>query len=129
MRCLLDTHVWLWMVREPERLSDQARNLLSEPANELFLSAVSTWEIAIKAELGKIELVSGLPELVEESVRRTRLERLGISMEHTYRLVGLPPVHRDPFDRLLVAQAQCEALVLITADPWIHKYPVETLWD
>ena len=127
MRILLDTQCWLWMVAFPERLSAEARTVIETTEHELFLSAASAWEIAIKHALGKLQL----PDPPERFVmtRMTRLRTLPLAIEHAHalRVAVLPPHHRDPFDRLLVAQAQLEQLPILTNDPLFHRYDVETI--
>ncbi len=122
MRLLLDTHCWLWMQVSPERIGSNALDQLTDPENALFLSSASSWEIAIKWALGKLPL----PQTPEEYVPRC-LERqgvLGLPVQHRHALhtASLPPHHRDPFDRLLVAQAQLERLTLVTADKKLAAY-------
>jgi PIN domain nuclease of toxin-antitoxin system len=127
MRLLLDTHVWLWMIARPERLSAEARARLEDPANELFLSAASAWEISIKHRLGKLELPEPPERLVPSRLARDGVTPLPVTVDHALRVAVLPDLHRDPFDRLLVAQAQIEGLVLVTADPAIAGYGAEIL--
>ncbi len=127
MRILLDTQVWLWMLMSPDRLSDRGRSLVEDPSNDLLLSAASTWEIAIKASLGKLEL-PGPPEVVvPKMMDESQVTALPILLSHTLRVAELPQHHRDPFDRLLVAQAQLEAVPILTADARIGAYDVEVL--
>ena len=127
MKILLDTQVWLWLHLAPDRLAEGARALLEDEDNRLFLSAASAWEIAIKHALGKLSL----PELPERYIPprllRDSIESLPVSIQHACRVATLPPYHRDPFDRVLVAQAQVEALPLMTADSQLAPYDVELL--
>ena len=124
MRLLLDTQVWLWMVVAPERLSPAARRLVALEDNELILSAASSWEIAIKHALGKLRL-PGTPEaLAPEWMARTGVTQLAVLHRHALRVASLPPHHRDPFDRLLIAQAQVEDLAVLTADREFERYDV-----
>jgi PIN domain nuclease of toxin-antitoxin system len=127
MRLLLDTHAWLWMIARPERLSAEARARLEDPGNELFLSAASAWEISIKYRLGKLELPEPPERLVPSRLARDGVIPLPVTVDHALRVAALPDLHRDPFDRLLVAQAQLEGLVLVTADPAIAAYGAEIL--
>ena len=127
MNVLVDTHVWIWSLADPNRLSPECRSLLSSSRNVIYLSAASAWELAIKAALGKIEL----PEPVETYVP-TRMARQGITalpITHTHALTvsTLPPHHRDPFDRLLIAQAIVERLPILTADAAFDRYGVEVI--
>jgi PIN domain nuclease of toxin-antitoxin system len=128
VRLLLDTQCWLWLQVTPERLSGPTIDLFSDPDSELYLSAASAWEVAIKYALGKLPLPLPPDEYV-----RTRMELSGtlpLSIEHRHALhvAGLPLHHRDPFDRLLVAQAQLEELKLVTSDRQLAAYDVEVLW-
>lgn len=124
MRFLLDTHCWLWLQVSPERLSSGILASLADPANDLLLSAASSWEIAIKYTLGKLPLPIPPARYVPE--RMTASGTLGLPVEHSHalRVAALPPHHRDPFDRLLIAQAQMEKLVLVTVDRQFEHYDV-----
>lgn len=125
---LLDTHVWLWMLGDPDRLAPPVRDLLADPENALFLSAASGWEIAIKHGLGKLRLPQPPREFVPDRLRRSGVVPLAIEVDHTLRVADLPDHHRDPFDRVLVAQAQALALRLVTADQLLRQYDVEVVW-
>lgn len=127
MRILLDTQVWLWLIGSQERLSTSAREALADSGNELLLSAASGFEIALKAAIGKLRLAGPASVLVPNYLERSGVRQLSISIDHALRAGELPMHHRDPFDRLLVAQAQVEGLVLVTADPRLHAYDVELL--
>lgn len=122
-RLLLDTHAFLWWLVDDPRLGEKARGVIADPANEVFVSAASGWEAAIKAVLGKLELPGPLDAVVEEE----GFTHLPISFFHGEQAGSLPPHHRDPFDRMLVAQAQAEGLTVVTADPDIAAYGVRTL--
>ena len=127
MTFLLDTHVWLWMLREPEKLSEVALGLIDDSRNQLLLSAASTWEIAIKYSLNRLPL-SEPPEVsVPGWMRESGVQGLGITHAHAMRVGAMQFHHRDPFDRLLVAQAQIEAIPILTADPVFHRYDVEVV--
>lgn len=125
MRLLLDTQVWLWTLVSPERLRSAARALLEDAAHTLVLSAASSWELAIKYRLGKL----ALPEPPETFIppRLTRDGIVALPVEHTHAVLvaSLPDHHRDPFDRLLIAQARHEELTLVTADRQLLAYDVE----
>ena len=125
MRLLLDTQVWLWMVVTPDRLSPAARRLVSSDDNDLVLSAASAWEIAIKHTLGKLKLPGAPGDLVPEWMTRTGVTPLAVLHRHALHVTSLPPHHRDPFDRLLVAQAQVEDLTVLTADRQFERYAVK----
>lgn len=127
MRILLDTQCWLWMLAAPERFSPRARALVTATQNELYLSAASAWEIAIKHGLGKLQLPEPPAQYVPGRLRETRTSPLAIELGHALRVSDLPVHHRDPFDRLLIAQAQVEDLPILTADPVLSRYDVETI--
>lgn len=128
MKYLLDTGVWLWSLWEPERISPPAKGIMGDVNQEIFLSAVTSCEIAIKAAVGKLRLPEPPASFVPRRMTEQGLRPLPISHQHALAIFGLPPHHRDPFDRLLVAQATVENLVLITADAMLERYPVEVLW-
>lgn len=127
MRVLLDTQVWLWMLAAPERLSEPSRALVTSTDNELLLSAASAWEIAIKYALGKLRLPEAPGDLIPRLMTRTGITPLPVHHRHALHVATLPPRHRDPFDRLLIAQAQIDQLPILTADPSFTLYDVETL--
>ena len=128
MRLLLDTHCWLWLVGEPSRLSEPSRQLLRDAESELYLSAASAWEIAIKFALGRLRLPRPPSVLMAEWMAEDRVGALPILHAHALRAGELPAHHGDPFDRLLVAQAQIEGLTLLTADRALGQYDVEVQW-
>ena len=121
MRLLLDTHVLLWALGRPERLGAETRDWLEDPANTVLFSAASIWEIAIKAGLGRPDFPQR-PERVAEGARATGFVELPVHGDAAARVATLPPHHRDPFDRLLVAQALHEPARLVTADPLLAPY-------
>jgi PIN domain nuclease of toxin-antitoxin system len=125
VKLLLDTHVFLWLLTQPERLGEHLR-LLEDRRNGLLVSAVSSWEIAIKHALGRLPLPEPPARYVPERLRAIGAEALAIEHAHALAVAELPPLHGDPFDRLLVAQAGLLALPIITADPAVAQYPVET---
>lgn len=122
-RLLLDTHIFLWWRGEPSRLTPAARSRIAT-ADIVFVSAASAWEAAIKVSLGRLEL----PDTIEAGVLASGFEKLLIAFSHTEHAAGLPLHHRDPFDRMLVAQAQAEGLTLVTRDRLLEPYDVEILW-
>ncbi|HVT18668.1 MAG TPA: type II toxin-antitoxin system VapC family toxin [Thermoanaerobaculia bacterium] len=128
MRLLLDTHCWLWMRGEPERLSEANRQLVRSPETSLFLSAVAAWEIAIKFAAGKLRLPQPPSVYVTQRLAEDRLAALPILHSHALRAGELPLHHRDPFDRMLIAQAQIEGLTLLTADRHFAAYDVPIQW-
>ena len=127
MKILLDTQCWLWMVLSPDRLSASARALVETGDNELYLSAASAWEIAIKHSLGKLRLPEPPTRYVPSRLDVMQTQTLPIEHSHALHVATLPPHHRDPFDRLLIAQAQLEELPILTADPVFARYEVTTI--
>jgi PIN domain nuclease of toxin-antitoxin system len=126
VRILLDTHIFLWLNSEPERLGEQLA-LVEDRRNELLVSAASSWEIAIKYGLGRLALPEPPERYVPERLRRMGAEPLAIEHGHALAVAGLPRLHRDPFDRLLVAQAGLLDVPILTADPQVIQYTVRTL--
>lgn len=123
---LLDTHAFLWAAARPERLG-RFEQFVADPATTRLLSAASSWEIAIKHALGKLPLPAAPADYVPEAMRRLVIEGLPIQHSDTLAVAGLPAHHRDPFDRLLVAQAQQHGLPILSADPSFGRYDVEVL--
>lgn len=129
MRILLDTHAFLWWASERgARLSDRARDLLSDGATDVALSIASVWEIAIKVGGGRLVLPDAVERYVPDRLRHHGFELMSIELAHALRAGVLPHIHGDPFDRMLIAQAQIEGIPIITADPAIGRYDVETIW-
>ena len=128
MRLLLDTHTFLWWTADDPRLSENAKEAIASAANEVFISAVNGWEIAIKTRLGKLPLPEAPDLFMAHMVQRHAFGVLPITLMHAVREYHLPSHHSDPFDRLLVAQAGLEKLVLVTNDALIKPYGVSTLW-
>lgn len=126
MRLLLDTHVFLWLLAEPERLGPHLRSL-EDPRNDLLLSAASSWEIAVKVRLGRLELPGDPQRYVPDRMRAIGAEPLAVEHAHALAVAELPPLHRDPFDRMLVAQARHLRLRIVTADAEIARYDVRTM--
>ena len=122
MKFLLDTHLLLWAAGEPERLPPEARALLDSPEHELVFSAASLWEVAIKSGLGRQDFKVDASVLRRGLIENGYVE-LPIAGEHVVAVAALPTLHRDPFDRLLVAQAQAEGITLLTSDPVVAGYP------
>lgn len=128
MRVLIDTHVFIWWTSDYKNLSLSVYNLLCDLNTEVFLSIVSIWEMQIKLSLGKIQFKTPLPQLIENEVKRNKIQLLPIDLSHIYALSDLPNYHRDPFDRLLIAQAKSEKLVIISIDEKFDGYEIERLW-
>ena len=127
MRVLLDTQVWLWWLGEPERLGRKVRELIGNGENALVFSVASCWEIAIKVGLGKLTLPEPVDVWVPSRLAQQGMTALPVELAHVLRVAGLPQHHRDPFDRLLVAQAQVEGLPILTADPRFADYGVDVI--
>ena len=128
MRLLLDTHALLWILAESAKLSPAAARAYRDPANDIFVSAASLWEIGIKISLGKLSLQEGWPAIVSKELEANGVRWLAIGLEHCAGVATLPFHHRDPFDRLLIAQAKAEGMTLLTADQAFAAYGVEVLW-
>lgn len=122
MKYLLDTHLLLWAAAEPGRLAKKTRALLEDPDNVLMFSAASLWEVAIKAGLGRPDFTVE-PAVLRRGLLDNGYVELPVDSEHAVATGTLPPIHRDPFDRLLVAQAQVEGITLLTSDPVVAQYP------
>jgi PIN domain nuclease of toxin-antitoxin system len=122
MKFLLDTHLLLWAAGDPKRLSTKARKLINEPANELFFSAASLWEIAIKSGLSRHDFKVNA-RLLRRGLLDNGYSELPIGSEHAVATDSLPPIHKDPFDRMLVAQATVEGITLLTSDAVVAQYP------
>jgi PIN domain nuclease of toxin-antitoxin system len=128
MNLLLDTHVLIWLIEGNQNLSQTARQAIADDHNRVNLSIASLWEITIKVSLGKLQLGLPLEQIVENFLLPSGIEILPIHLPHLLVLRDLPPHHRDPFDRLLIAQAKSESLTLISDDRSFGLYTVETLW-
>jgi len=128
VRLLLDTHVMLWSMLEPERLSERAQSALASPSNSLLVSIASLWEITIKMSAGKLKVVGSDVSLLTDNLAPYGIGVLSILPVHLYALQRLPYHHRDPFDRILIAQSQAEQATFVTADAHIARYPVDMLW-
>lgn len=124
MKVLLDTHAWLWMMLEPQRIGPLTRALVTDPGHTFYLSVASTWELAIKHAAGRITLPEPPLAYVRTRTRADGITLLAMSLEHVCRAAALPRHHADPFDRVLVAQAEIESLVLLTHDLQIARYDV-----
>jgi PIN domain nuclease of toxin-antitoxin system len=128
MKLLLDTHTFIWWDSEPEKLSQRALELCRNPTNILLLSIASVWEMQIKLQLGKLSLKIPLAQMINTQQQTNQLELLSITVSHVLALNTLPNIHKDPFDRLLVAQANIENVILISHDLTLAKYPVQIDW-
>ena len=128
MKYILDTHTFLWWITDNDSLSGHAREIIRDGGNTLFLSAASGWEIAIKAGLGRLDLQDEPEKVIPEQMLLNEFRGLPIQMSHALHVHALPVHHRDPFDRVLVAQCQLEEMPIITSDPQIAAYEVEIVW-
>ena len=129
MKLPLDTHAFLWWVTDDPQLSSRARRILRDSSNEAYFSAVSGWEIAIKTRLGRLSVAGhNLEDFIAEQVAANGFQVLPIHLNHALRTYSLPDYHRDPFDRLLIAQAIIEELALVTADRKLGNYKVRIVW-
>jgi PIN domain nuclease of toxin-antitoxin system len=129
VKVLLDTHAFLWWIADDSRLSDRARRDLSDVSNAVYFSAASAWQIAIKARLGRLKLATAdVANFIVEQVTANSFEILPVHLRHALNTYSLPDHHRDPFDRLLVAQAQIEELAVVGADPALADYNLRIIW-
>jgi PIN domain nuclease of toxin-antitoxin system len=128
MRLLLDTHAFLWWVDDAPELSVKAREAIADPSNECLLSLASCWEMAIKVSLGKLRLAGTVERFIPEQLAVNRFGTLDIGFRHVARVANLPFHHRDPFDRLLAAQAEEDRLLIVSADRIFEQYGVKRIW-
>ena len=128
MRLLLDTHAFLWWVADSAELSSRARRAIAARKNECFVSLASCWEMAIKVSIGKLTLAAPVERFLAEQVAENLVQLLHIDLAHTARAAALPWHHRDPFDRMLAAQARHERLTIVSADAVFRKYGVTRVW-
>lgn len=128
MKLLLDTHTFLWFIEGSLNLSDTARTLIEDQENQRLLSIASLWEMSIKVSIGKLTLGMSISELIEREVYGNAIELLEIQPEHLDELVALPFHHKDPFDRLMIAQSLAENIPLVTKDNAFERYSVNLLW-
>jgi PIN domain nuclease of toxin-antitoxin system len=128
MKFLLDTHTFLWWIIDDPQLSEKARELIGNGHNTLYWSAASSWEVSIKYALGRLPLPESPEQFLPAEIEKNRIESLPIIDAHAFRAGQLPHHHRDPFDRMLVAQAQAESLTLLSDDQQLSYYDVEIQW-
>lgn len=128
MRALLDTHSFLWWITGSSRLSAKAAQVIGDGRNEIYLSAASSWEIAIKARLGRIELPDLPDRFISEQMLANAFQGLPIQISHTMQVYSLPDHHSDPFDRMLVAQSLVEKLSIISSDKELSRYAADVIW-
>lgn len=129
MNLLLDTHTFIWWSCNPEKLPPNLLNLLKNPINTLFLSTASSWEVQIKIGIGKLSFTEDWEKIVTREIENNFIQIVPISLEHTFTLKKLPPIHKDPFDRMLIAQVLTENFIIATNDSFIKQYPdIQTVW-
>ena len=128
MKFLLDTHVFLWWIMDSPQISENARKLMSERSSDLFWSSASSWEIAVKYANGKLPLPDEPEVFIMSDLSSNRISSLSITDEHSFMAGMLPIHHRDPFDRMLIAQSNFENMPLITSDQIMSQYEVKTIW-
>ena len=128
MKYLLDTGVWIWSLAAVEQLNSTATEILSNGQEELYLSAATSWEVSIKMRLGKLHLPASPGECIPAFSVKQGLQWLAVTHTHAFGVYDLPLHHRDPFDRLIIAQAIAEEMTILTADRVFAKYPVEVVW-
>ena len=128
MKVLLDTHAFLWWIADDPRISSSASEIIADGRNDLFLSAASVWEIAIKSWLGRLQLPENPDIYLTEQMALNAVQSLSISMHHALRIYSLPDIHKDPFDRIMIAQALSEKMPILTMDRNIPKYDIQTIW-
>jgi PIN domain nuclease of toxin-antitoxin system len=127
VKAILDTHIFLWWNLDDPQLSDALREIISDGSNALFLSAASAWEIAIKAGRGRLTLPEPPGKFIANRLTLHRFQPLAVQLSHAAHVYNLPDHHRDPFDRLLIAQGQLEDMAILTMDPVFAKYEIETI--
>ena len=127
MRILVDTHIFLWAITDDPRLSNAHRDLYADESSDLHFSIASVWEMMIKSGLGKLALPAPAAPWVFKQLDKNRLTPLSIRPEHLAELETLPPLHRDPFDRMLIAQAKAEKMPILSGDPGLRRYDVTIL--
>ncbi|MEH2224281.1 type II toxin-antitoxin system VapC family toxin [Nostoc sp.] len=128
MKLLLDTQCWLWWFAQPERLNEEVIAHIADENNELWLSVASIWEIGIKVAIGKLPLPDPLDSYISSRMTQLGMRSLEITASHALQAAALPLHHRDPFDRMLIAQAQIEEMTLVSADSMFNKYDISLLW-
>lgn len=125
MKYLLDTHIFLWWILDSPKLSKSAHAIIANPDHRIYVSAASTWEMVIKASIGKLNLPEHPEKFVLEHLKMNSMQALPVLIEHTFALADLPMIHKDPFDRILIAQAKYEGLTLVTDDRMFKGYDIE----
>ncbi|MBS9779064.1 MAG: type II toxin-antitoxin system VapC family toxin [Moraxellaceae bacterium] len=124
---LLDTHIFIWANKEPEKLSENIQKILSNPNNQLYFSMVALWEMQIKMQLGKLKVSTGLKQLIADIKQDNLYQILPIKDTHIINLEKLPTIHRDPFDRLMISQAMIENMTFLSVDSFVQQYPIQVI--
>ncbi len=128
MRLLLDTCTFLWLIIGSEELTSRAKDLFTDPDNEVFLSAVSAWEISVKHAIGRLDLPEAAQVFIPRQREQHQIQSLPLVEQAALQVSSLPGIHSDPFDRMLISQALYHALTIVSPDEMIRKYPVRTTW-
>ena len=128
MKVLLDTHVFLWWIMDDPRLSAKAREMIAAPETIVYVSAATVWEIAVKSQIGKLSLAQPVKQYIPTQMTTNGFIDLPITLDHALHIHSLPLHHRDPFDRMLVAQSQLEDMPILSADPLLSRYTVDIIW-
>ena len=128
MKFILDTHAFIWMDTDLTKVSPRVVQVLNDTNNEIHLSVASVWEMVIKSQTGKLVLSDAIDKIIAEQMKRNPLQLLPVGLPHVLAIQTLPSIHKDPFDRLLVAQAMIENAILLSTDPLIRQYPVRVEW-
>jgi len=128
MRALIDTSVFLWSISDSDKLSNKARRFITDLENELLISVASLWEIAIKTSIGKLELMRPFERLIPHQLEQNAISVLPIEIRHLTAVIDLTFHHRDPFDRLIIAQGLAEELPVISKDAAFGQYPIQVIW-
>ena len=128
MKYLLDTHAFLWFVLDDQRISPRAKSIIANSQNEIFFSAASAWEMAIKVKLDRFKIKGDLDTFITEQLSMNSFAPLSITISHSLYTERLPQIHKDPFDRILISQSKLEDLPLISKDKAIRKYKVKSIW-
>ena len=128
MKYLLDTHTFIWLDSTPAHLSENVVSICKDPSNILFVSLASVWEMQIKISAGKLQLPKPLQEIIQWQQKNNFVQMLPVTLPHVFTLDSLPQHHRDPFDRMLIAQAQVEGLTIISRDSEFAQYPINVIW-
>ena len=128
MKILLDTHAFLWIISDSQKLTGKAKAAYIDTDNRLFFSAASLWEISIKVSIGKLKLSGDWHTVIKKELEINGIQWLPIESTHCQKIIDLPFHHRDPFDRMLISQACCEEMAIITTDKTFQKYDVDIIW-